>query len=81
MAGYWTEQSRPIIARVLAQTAGQEERAIRKALAEAYPFQERRGWAYKAWLLEVQRQRGLRERKRTDPPDVDERQLTLLEED
>ena len=75
--GYWTDRARPIIAAVLEETAGQDERAIRKALAEAYPFGERRMWPYKAWLSEVKRQRGLRSRKKTDPPEVDERQQVM----
>lgn len=34
-------------------------------------------WPYKAWLSEVKRQRGLRSRKKTDPPEVDERQQVM----
>jgi hypothetical protein len=57
--GYWAEQSAPIIRRVLAETRGEEERVIRKALIAAYPFGPRSCWPYRAWLGEIRRQRGL----------------------
>jgi hypothetical protein len=75
--GSWADKARPIVAQVLAETAGQDERQIRKALAEAYPFGVKACWPYKAWLQEVRRQRGLLKKK---PAAVDERQLRLLEE-
>lgn len=53
----WRSVARPIIARVLFETQGQDERAIRRALREAYPFGERRFWPYKCWLDEIARQR------------------------
>jgi hypothetical protein len=54
----WRGMAAPVVAAVLAETAGQEEKAIRKALREAYPFGERRRWPYRAWLKEVHAQRG-----------------------
>ncbi len=53
----WSTVARPIVAAVLAATAGQPEKEIRKALTAAYPFGTRRYWPYKAWLSEVKRQR------------------------
>jgi hypothetical protein len=59
----WRTTSTPIIAKVLADTKGQPEPVIRKALKEAYPFGERRMWPYKVWLDEIRRQRyGARKR-------------------
>ncbi len=55
----WRQKARPIIAAVLAMTKGQDERSIRRALREAYPFDEREMYPYKAWLLEVRAQRRL----------------------
>ena len=54
--GSWRRHARPIIARVLKETQGQDEQAVRKALKEAYPFGERKYWPYKVWCDEVQRQ-------------------------
>lgn len=53
----WREHAAPIIARVLRQTVGQDEKAIRRALHDAYPFGRREHWPYKVWLDEVRRQR------------------------
>lgn len=60
MKSYWRTQARPIIASVLAATSGQDERAIRKALRDAYPFGSRDHHPYKIWLDEIKLQRGLR---------------------
>ena len=54
----WREVAAPIIAAVLAETAGQDEKAVGKALRAAYPFGERRHHPYKVWCSEVDRQRG-----------------------
>lgn len=53
----WRESARPIIARVLTATRGQDESVIRKALREAYPFGMRENYPYKVWLDEIKRQR------------------------
>lgn len=82
MSGSWAARARPIIAEVLAETAGAEERTIRRALRLAYPFGERRSWPYKAWLAEIKRQRGLKPaagRRKRNP--VPAGQLALAELD
>lgn len=56
----WRDYARPIIQQVLKETKGQDEKAIRKALKEAYPFGERAYHPYKIWLDEIKVQRGLR---------------------
>lgn len=56
----WRDYARPIITQVLKETKGQDEKAIRKALKEAYPFGERKYHPYKIWLDEIKVQRGLR---------------------
>ena len=55
----WREQAAPIIRRVLAETAGQDERAIRAALRAAYPWGPRTHHPYAVWLDEIKRQRGV----------------------
>lgn len=57
MAKTWRDNARPIIARVLAETKGQDEKAIHNALHNAYPFGERRMHPYKVWCSEVKAQR------------------------
>lgn len=73
----WREYARPIIARVLAETAGQDEKVIRRALVEAYPFGERAMHPYKIWCDEVRRQRG---RKPEREPEAPGGLLALMEE-
>jgi hypothetical protein len=52
--------ARPIIHRVLQETKGQDEKAIRKALREAYPWGERSMHPYKIWISEIAVQLGKR---------------------
>lgn len=55
----WREYATPIIARVLRETSGQDEKAVKAALRDAYPFGEREYHPYKIWCDEVKRQRRL----------------------
>lgn len=59
----WRDRARPIVAEVLRATAGQDEKAIRKALRDAYPFGPREHHPYKIWLDEVATQRGLKHKR------------------
>ena len=59
----WRERCRGIIRQVLGETKGQDEKAIRRALREAYPFGERAMFPYKAWLREIREQRGMAKRR------------------
>ena len=56
----WRARATPIIRDVLARTAGQPEKAIKRALVDAYPFGPREHHPYKIWLDEIRRQRGKR---------------------
>lgn len=60
MSKSWREISRPIIAKVLREHKGADEKEIRKALKEAYPFGVRKYHPYKVWLDEVKIQLGKR---------------------
>lgn len=62
----WRDHCAPIISRVLEETKGKEEKEIKKALKEAYPYGERRMWPYKVWLSEIKRQRKMKTVKVTD---------------
>lgn len=65
----WRERCRPLIARILSELEGADEKQIRKALRDAYPFGERRMYPYRAWLLEIKAQRGALKRKAEAVPD------------
>jgi len=56
----WRDKARPIIECVLRDTAGADEKVIRQALFDAYPFGPREHHPYKVWLDEIRRQRGLK---------------------
>jgi hypothetical protein len=53
----WRTRARSLVAAVLEETKGQDERAVRKALRDAYPFGERAHYPYKVWCDEVRRAR------------------------
>ena len=60
MGKSWRDFCRPIIEEVLRETKGQDEKAVKKALFDAYPFGERAMHPYKIWCDEIKRQRGLK---------------------
>jgi alpha-D-ribose 1-methylphosphonate 5-triphosphate synthase subunit PhnG len=49
----WRERARPIIAEVIGRD---DEKALRAALLDAYPFGPRKYYPYKAWLAEINSQ-------------------------
>jgi len=48
----WREQSAAVIARVVAEVGTHDQKALKKALFEAYPFGERKYHPYKIWCEE-----------------------------
>jgi hypothetical protein len=72
----WRDSATPIIARVLKETKGQDEKAIKKALFDAYPFGARQYHPYKIWLDEIKRQRGKKPLPAKDRPA--ENQISLF---
>jgi hypothetical protein len=75
MKSHWRTTSRQIIAQVLKDNEGADEKVIRKALTDAYPFGQRAMHPYKIWLSEIQIQLGKRrfgEQKRKFNPDQKE---------
>lgn len=55
---YWADRAAPIVGEVIRRVGRSDQQALRKALAEAYPWGERTNTPYKAWLAEVRRQLG-----------------------
>ncbi|RUM46169.1 MAG: hypothetical protein DSY80_02520 [Desulfocapsa sp.] len=56
MSGYWRDIARPIIAEVIANNKGGPMNVTKKALFDAYPFNERKYYSYKVWLNEIKKQ-------------------------
>jgi hypothetical protein len=88
MTSSWRSSAAPIIARVLAETAGKPPEEVRGALRAAYPFGVRRYHPYRIWCDEVRVQTGRRKisgvvrRLQARPPlPPDERQQELFGED
>ena len=67
----WRERARPIIAQVVLDVGFKDGGALRKALTAAYPFGDRKGWPYKAWLAEVRQQVGRMRAKKKDPSQLE----------
>jgi hypothetical protein len=59
----WRDIARPIIQQVLKDNLGKDEKEIKKALFDAYPFGERAMHPYKIWLDEIKRQTGKKIKK------------------
>ena len=57
----------PIIAEVVRRIGRADITRLRAELRKAYPFGERTGWPYKAWLAEVKAQVGGLRAKKQDP--------------
>lgn len=56
----WRHIARPIISQVIAANKCNNEKEIRKALREAYPFGKRKYHPYKIWCDEINVQLGKR---------------------
>ncbi len=52
----WRQMAAPIIAAVIAEHKAAGERAVRRALRDAYPWGERENHPYKVWLDECRKQ-------------------------
>ena len=76
---YWRDIAAPIIREVIARIGCDDDRALRKALFEAYPFGERKMHPYKIWRDEIKRQlEGRQHRRPNVPPPVAPGQLPLF---
>ncbi len=76
---HWRNVAYPIIRDVLDDYRVHGEKALRKALRDAYPFGERKYHPYKIWLDEIARQRGLKPKLGTFGKKARERQLVADE--
>jgi hypothetical protein len=54
----WRDNASQIIRSVILEVGRKDEKKLRKALSDAYPFGERKYTPYKIWLDEIKRQVG-----------------------
>ncbi len=73
MGATWRDNARPIIADVIKRVGSDDEKALKKALREAYPYGERANHPYKIWLDEIKVQTG--KKMKVNPKDT--RQMEL----
>lgn len=50
MSWYANSWQHMLAVRAAASAAGKDAAALAKAIDDSYPYSERSGWAYKAWL-------------------------------
>ena len=75
----WRDIAKPIIKEVLEATKGKDEKDIKKALRDAYPFGERAMHPYKIWLDEIKFQRGVKRMKSRNGEEPDPSQINLFD--
>lgn len=56
MTSTWRSHAAHAIREVITRVGLEDQKALRKALRDAYPFGERKYHPYKVWLSEVKRQ-------------------------
>ena len=56
----WVTRSADIVRQIVADNQGLDDKELRKVITSAYPYRERMGWAYKAWLKAVKQVLGNR---------------------
>lgn len=66
---YWRDIAAPIITKVIDRVGRDDKRALQKALAEAYPWGEKRMHPYRIWRDEIRRQLEGRQHRRPPQPD------------
>ena len=65
----WRDRAKAVIAQIVAEHAGADEKTLRKVLRERYPFGERAMFPYKVWCQEVAIATGAAARKRAKEQD------------
>lgn len=67
----WQDKIVPVVAEVVKRVGLQDPVALRVALRDAYPFEQRTGYPYRAWLAEIDRKIGGMRPKKPDPAQSD----------
>jgi hypothetical protein len=76
---YWRDMAIPIIRNVIATVGTSDDRALQRALREAYPWGEKRMHPYKVWRHEVRRQLAGEQHPRRTPNPVSPGQLLIFD--
>lgn len=63
----WQDKIVPLVAEVVQRVGLKDPVALRIALRDAYPFEQRTGYPYRAWLAEIERKIGGMRMKKPDP--------------
>lgn len=63
----WRDRCRPLIAQTIQEHQDKDMKSVRKALREAYPWDQRSLHPYKIWCSEVRRQLGIGPEPKPDP--------------
>ena len=63
----WQDRIVPVVAEVIERVGLKDPVALRTALRDAYPFEQRTGYPYRAWLAEIDRRVGGMRLKKPDP--------------
>lgn len=63
----WQDRIVPVVAEVIERVGLKDPVALRIALRDAYPFEQRTGYPYRAWLAEIERRVGGMRPKKSDP--------------
>lgn len=63
----WQDKIVPVVAEVVQRVGLKDPVALRVALRKAYPFEQRTGYPYRAWLAEIDRKIGGMRPKKPDP--------------
>lgn len=63
----WRDRAAIVVTCVVREVGLTDPRALRKALRDAYPFGDRLGYPYRAWLAEIKEQIGGMRPKKPDP--------------
>lgn len=72
----WQDKIVPVVAEVVQRVGLTDPVALRVALRDAYPFEQRTGYPYRAWLAEIDRKIGGMRPRKPDPT-----QRCLFDED
>lgn len=82
MKDTWRHIARPIIAQAIATNKDKDEKEVRKALREAYPWGERKYHPYKIWCDEIRVQLGkLKFGDKKKAPAINSNQTNMFDPD
>lgn len=67
MGGKWRNLAEPVVTDIVRTVGMKDPKRLRIELSKAYPFGERSGYPYRAWLKEIDEQIGGMRPRKPDP--------------